>query len=858
MKLMSQVGVFLMYLLIQSSPLFAELVPNDSTQFYFAPKLSHTITFSVTDVKNREFEYIVQNYNSEQVTIGNAKLNESGNLVVELNLKQGYYEIIFPSTKQAFGFVAIPAYVGDIDSFWGMDVAMSWLGVPKDNAKRLERASILKWVGISVARERLSWKGMNPEPDKWIWPPQYKLTREAYQTAGIKVLDVFHDAPDWLDGLIQRYPRNLQKTFETWKLFLPQLTENWAGLELWNEPDIGFGGNLPADQYVPLIKTLSQTAMQSHASVPLVGGVFTDRAPSSFLSACAENGLFQNIEIVSFHSYREATGIEGLVAQYRSLLDKYQGSDLPMWITESGKSWNASFPRPPFREDASSAMDITMKSVESRACGIARYFPFAFCDYKEGNQNFGLVDRYFTPLRSMAAYSQAIKVLSGKSYLGDIKVADKLLSRARVFGDKKETVIVFYTGVIDASAYLNLNFKVQRVEGADGRELTASLPSKVPIGDGLIYVWIDPAELPDLITTDSRAMKLFKAVKMTARNEVPIKKIILQTNVELSQFDQVASTGYYLNADTCRSVSLGVKAINLGDVESSVVVRISLPEKSNLLEGKDAIPINIPAGSSQFISWKVDLSSSLKVDEILPISVSVEDADGHPIDKLVMTCGLAPKKPKVNIGRTSNLLSKTEAISLDRWQGIVPITANHLIKFEQSESDVRPNDLATKAKFTWNEEGLSFLFEVTDDVHYPIDGDLCWRGDSIQLAIHPMKANEARGVGYTTNDREFIIYYYHKKAHILRSYPKNDSMALSSNTFVKAERLESESRTIYEGQVAWEDLPGIAPKIDNQFALNFLVNDNDGKGRKGWIEWTSGIGGGKDTQAFGEATLVAW
>ena len=34
------------------------------------------------------------------------------------------------------------------------------------------------------------------------------------------------------------------------------------------------------------------------------------------------------------------------------------------------------------------------------------------------------------------------------------------------------------------------------------------------------------------------------------------------------------------------------------------------------------------------------------------------------------------------------------------------------------------------------------------------------------------------------------------------------------------------------------------------FGFSVLVNDNDGKGRKGWIEWGSGIGRGKDPARF--------
>jgi hypothetical protein len=35
------------------------------------------------------------------------------------------------------------------------------------------------------------------------------------------------------------------------------------------------------------------------------------------------------------------------------------------------------------------------------------------------------------------------------------------------------------------------------------------------------------------------------------------------------------------------------------------------------------------------------------------------------------------------------------------------------------------------------------------------------------------------------------------------------------------------------------------------------VNDNDGDGFRGWLEWTPGVCGGKDSSAFGWLTLTA-
>ena len=44
-------------------------------------------------------------------------------------------------------------------------------------------------------------------------------------------------------------------------------------------------------------------------------------------------------------------------------------------------------------------------------------------------------------------------------------------------------------------------------------------------------------------------------------------------------------------------------------------------------------------------------------------------------------------------------------------------------------------------------------------------------------------------------------------------------------------------------------------KGGENFGFSLIVNDNDGSGRKGYLEYTSGIGNGKNTALFGRIYL---
>ena len=132
-----------------------------------------------------------------------------------------------------------------------------------------------------------------------------------------------------------------------------------------------------------------------------------------------------------------------------------------------------------------------MKGVEARACGVARYFPFVYPFYQENTSNFGMTDRRGTPLRSFACYAQMIRVLAHKHFLGDLRQKPPEVSRARVFGDDRESVLILYTKNKVTLDPAPSGLHIKRIEGMDGRSLTPASSGAIPIPDGLSYVWLD-------------------------------------------------------------------------------------------------------------------------------------------------------------------------------------------------------------------------------------------------------------------------------------------------------------------------------------------------------------------------------
>ena len=179
---------------------------------------------------------------------------------------------------------------------------------------------------------------------------------------------------------------------ESWRSISQNWSSVWGGLEVWNEPEISFGGNLPADQYVPILKTVAyQQAHAKFSDRTEIGGGVMSSFHHDWLRCAAENGLLNNCTFFSFHTYATAPAMEKLAQNFQTWLDDNAQSAKPVWVTECGRPWKIGPGRPPREQDLASAIDIVMKGVELRAAGFTRYFPFVCPYYEERDNNFGMM-----------------------------------------------------------------------------------------------------------------------------------------------------------------------------------------------------------------------------------------------------------------------------------------------------------------------------------------------------------------------------------------------------------------------------------------------------------------------------------
>lgn len=588
-------------------------------QFYIEPNKPALLSWHVKDSLSSKLpaneNYTVADYAGKILINGQVKIDHESKLKISLQLEQGFYTLHLLASDQIFGIICQPTFTGNADPFFCVDSALSWLVVKKNHYTRypdFEKArqsliGLLKRTGIAMSRERLSWGQIQKNADQWDWqsPRKFEQARKMYQDNQVPILELFHSTPAFMGHTSgKRFPNDLHAAAKGWKNIHDRWKDSWGGVEIWNEPNIDFSGNQPADQYAPLAKIICYAMNKADCKVP-VGGPGVAGLDVNYIKNLGENGVLANMDYFSFHTYNHAPLIEQLVADVRKTLDDFGQTAMPIWITECGRPWSRGGDRPDKQEDMESAMDNVMKAIESKACGIAKHFIFVYPFYEERSRNFGLLDRQGTPLRAMAAYTQAINMLSHQTYLGDWKVTDKAIRLARVFGDKQHATLILYAGKTaeDQSVSINLPASAQ-CYGIDGRRLDLSTHNRVPIADGLTYVRILRSEITNQINEQTLAKKLTQQANGKRMGQVPPSPIVMQFMPEDNQY-HIDVNGYHMVNDVMSSKPmLPVRLVNLDDKAHQVHVTLNAKQK---IMGK-VQTYDIPAQQSVMTQWEIPKS----------------------------------------------------------------------------------------------------------------------------------------------------------------------------------------------------------------------------------------------------------
>jgi len=161
------------------------------------------------------------------------------------------------------------------------------------------------------------------------------------------------------------------------------------------------------------------------------------------------------------------------------------------------------------------------------------------------------------------------------------------------------------------------------------------------------------------------------------------------------------------------------------------------------------------------------------------------------------------------------------------------------------------DDISCRFSALWNNDSIYIAVDVTDDVHDNENTpDTIWLGDSVQVAFD---IGLNGGSGYDGVD-DFEIGWAMTSSGVTKYRWASPPSAPESS---EAQVILTPGKAVYEIRIPAGDL-GLNGRLNENLEIGFtiLVNDSDGEGREGWIEWTPGIGQFKDPDSFGRIRFI--
>ncbi len=306
---------------------------------------------------------------------------------------------------------------------------------------------------------------------------------------------------------------------------------------------------------------------------------------------------------------------------------------------------------------------------------------------------------------------------------------------------------------------------------------------------------------------------------------------------------------------------LGAASITNKSVQKSVGGKFKITSPDYLADYVGEIEFdNIAPGETHLIKFNFP---EMVEKEIIPVTAKIELTNGYTTEiskkmnfiyatyaheKPVIDGVLTPGEWTTGIMRTEKAVQLPTGYPLFHvnWKG--------------------PHDLSANYGMMWDEEYCYMYGKIKDDIHFQNQKDGgAWMGDSIQLGVTDQVilnwdnvVNLVGSVGVSYGKFTELTFALTDDGPIIyrNKSISGKPVARLKNVDVNIKRQSGE--TIYEVKVPWEEIitPDRELKVNDVISMSLLVNENDGSGRAGYIEYASGIARTKDSREFGSIILI--
>ncbi|MBN1901039.1 hypothetical protein JW926_06910, partial [Candidatus Sumerlaeota bacterium] len=571
--------------------------------------------------------------------------------------------------------------------------------------------------------------------------------------------------------------------------------------EIWNEPATFWTGS--GEQFGRLMKEAYRAAKSADPNCR----AFFSEAGENFNSEAIRIAGTDHLDGVTPHYYcpprsPEEGEIDKQMANAAGNFEKLGITGKPFWVSEFG--WHSTMDAGQMRHQA---ICLVRSHVYGLAAGLDKFFWYNFVNdaRNKNDQHFGMVNREdWTPRFAFGAYASMVYFLQESVFYDRVNT----LKPAKIFVFEKEggSVCVLWSSGALGSMNLPLPRRARLFDMMGNR-----IPENpVPLRPDPVY----------LVASDTSPESMSHALKQA--------KIEGISSAEL-RFLPLSGALTHLPAIRIRIDNIGMEYLE-GDVDLT-------PPEGWALSAKTLKGIRIMPGNYGIMEFS---TSGVKPnpDNRYKFEASFKESGGSvailrgEVSELVALYGTPVIDGDASDWKNARYIHLDTP---DKAVGLVPYMDWNLSA-----------DVSTM----WDENYFYFLGIVRDNVfHQERSGETFWEGDSFQIGFDVAPGKRDAG-------KRLFGLAKTPKGYEAWSWPvagKRESRGAPEIGF--SFKSPEKDVYIYEAAIPGSLLQPLEMKEGGSFGFTMLLNDNDGGGRRGWLEWTPGIGTGFNPGHFTTWTL---
>lgn len=763
-------------------------------------------------------------------------------------------------------------------------------------------AKLIKYAGASFIRDGVEWQYIEKEKGVYTYFPDLENYMARLKQEGIPMLFVAAFNNQFYDNNGTPYTDEGRLGMANYaKAYVEHYKDQIFAMNVYNEFNGGFGkrGNSPAnsqpDYYFKLLRQTYEVVHAEHPDLPIVG-IVSAGISLDWIEEVLKLGGMNYLDAIAVQEYVYPNAPEELAGKLeglKTLIKKYNnGNMVPIWLTEFG--W-PTFDGSRGVSEKLQANYLLRGHVIALSSGVEKMIWYDLMD--DGIQadlnedNFGMIRNVkssigaYTAKPAYVSYAVMTRELTNAKF-EEVETVEEPIRSYRFVKDQKAVRVIW--AMEDTIFNIATNTPIEITDMMGNTELYTPLNGKVILsltgepyyvkGDvgkisvepaikinGQATVVGDAGQFTVSMTNTSKSKLSFtmdvegKAHLVTIEPGQSIEKVIsIEDTREGFRYipvylmvgeQKVGKLGYELKVDKAKEVKVRpiveqVEGVE-GQYDQALYIEVTNFSKLHALQAKEvewsvgnqsgrlAWNISIPPMASETIRIPLPtfgFGENYKASVLVKFSdLDVYRYEGNfgfnPILQRTVNIG-GEIEPELEASTPTIDLSKGKEVLLSGFSGKIDVRGDIWLNYDQ--------------------DNLYLTAQIKDEIHSAKTvGVQIWNNDSIQFAITsgvPGESSSWYEIGLSDTPDGPQMYRF--------AAPLGIDKGPITNGKLVVKRDESKKVTVYQMALPWSELSPVLPLRNEVMSFSLLVNDNNGNGRRGWMEWGSGIGLEKRASLF--------